>query len=597
MCGIVGYIGKQSASTKLVNLLKNLEYRGYDSSGVAIKELNEIRITKAEGKIANLERKIVPDNSAMGIAHTRWATHGKPTVTNAHPHSSHNSTWVVVHNGIIENFEELKKEIESSRGIRFRSDTDTEVIPQLLEYMNIPNNSIQTLIKVCNMLKGSYALACMNTFSNSIMLARQKSPLYVAQNSEEIIVASDPICFANKVDSYYSLGDNEFCEANNEGIVFYDSHGDIISKNKVQIDNFEANLGKQEYEHFMLKEICEIPDVLGRVAKVYSERNILQQFDANFMKKFNKIILVGCGTAYHASLMGAKYIERLARIDSQAFIASEFRYSCPIIDEHTLAIFVSQSGETADTLGAEELASSMGATTVALTNVLYSSLAKKVDIILPVCAGYEIAVASTKAYNAQVAVMYMLAKQLENIRFNKSVNYIQNIRELSGELIIPNDNKIKELGNTLVEVDKAFFIGRDFDYISAEESSLKLKEITYINSTAYPSGELKHGFLALIDKGTHLFVIATEKELLDKTLNGAHEAYTRGAKITLLTQLNIPSEKIDFVSNIIYLQPFNEELMPIISVIPFQLISYYTSVSKGINPDQPRNLAKSVTVE
>ena len=597
MCGIVGYIGHPSASKTLVTLLKNLEYRGYDSSGIAIKELNEIRITKAEGKIANLERMIVADNSTMGIAHTRWATHGKPTVINAHPHASNNSTWTVVHNGIIENYEQLKKEIEESCAINFKSETDTEVIPQLLEYMNIPNNPMLTLIKVCNRLKGSYALACMSTFTNSIMLAKQKSPLYIAQNNDEIIVASDPICFAGKVEKYYSLSDNEFCEASKNGIVFYNSQSEIINKVSIRLDDFEINLGKQKYDHFMLKEICEIPDVLNRVAKVYSERNILQKFDSDFLQRFNKIILVGCGTAYHASMMGARYIERISRFPAQAFIASEFRYSNPIIDEHTLAIFVSQSGETADTLGAEELASSMGATTVALTNVLYSTLAKKVDIILPVCAGHEIAVASTKAYNAQVAVMYMLAKQLENVLHHKNTHYIQNIRDLADKLNIPQGDILKEFSSTLIDEHMAFFIGRDFDYISSEEASLKLKEITYINSSAYPSGELKHGFLALIEKGTPLFVIATESGLLDKTLNGAHEAYTRGATITLITQLDIPKEKTGFISNIINLPQFDEELMPIISVIPFQLISYYTSVSKGINPDQPRNLAKSVTVE
>ena len=295
--------------------------------------------------------------------------------------------------------------------------------------------------------------------------------------------------------------------------------------------------------------------------------------------------------------MGEKYIEKFSRFNARAFVASEFRYSNPIIDSHTLAIFVSQSGETADTLAAEELARSMGATTIALTNVLYSSLAKKVDIVLPVCAGHEIAVASTKAYNAQITIMYMFSKHLENILNNNSFNYLDQIEKFSKQLKLPQIIELQKVVEDIVKEHSSFFIGRDMDYVTSEEASLKLKEITYINSTAYPSGELKHGFLALVEKDTPLFVIATEKELLDKTLNAAHEAYARGAKIILITQLDIEKEKCEFVHNLIKLQKFEEEIMPIVSIIVFQLISYYVSIEKGNNPDQPRNLAKSVTVE
>ena len=599
MCGIVGYVGHKSTGSRLINLLKNLEYRGYDSSGVAVQQNGKIYITKAEGKIANLEKIIENDEAMTGIAHTRWATHGKPTTINAHPHSSDNKDWAVVHNGIIENFETLKRDVEKGHGISFVSETDTEVVPQLLEYYSNPQTKyIDTLIDVCNMLEGSYAIACMNkNLNDHLLLAKKKSPLYVATNGEEILVASDPICFVNKVNEYYMLEEDEFCDASKEGIYFYNNKHENISKQLVKMDEIDEVVGKQEYSHFMLKEINEIPSVLKRIVKTYRDNNVMSQFSKEKMSQFNKIVLVGCGTAYHVALMGAKYIEKISRIDARAFVASEFRYVNPIIDEHTLCIFVSQSGETADTIAAQELAKSKGATTIALTNVLYSSLAKKVDIILPVCAGHEIAVASTKAYNAQVTIMYMFAKHLANVLQNKDFDYLAQIDDLAHSVKLPEKSELQQVAKEIVNEQMSFFIGRDMDHITSEEASLKLKEITYINSTAYPSGELKHGFLALVEKDTPLFVIATEKDLLDKTLNGAHEAYARGAKVILVTQLDVAPEKCEFVHDTIKLQNFDEDLMPITSIIAFQLISYYVSVERGYNPDQPRNLAKSVTVE
>lgn len=599
MCGIVGYIGHINTGTRLINLLKNLEYRGYDSSGVAVQTDDDIKITKAEGKIANLEKIIKPDNAFTGIAHTRWATHGKPTTINAHPHHSFNKDWVVVHNGIIENFEVLKKNIENTSNIKFISETDTEVIPQLLEFCMQENFSpIDTLIDVCNMLKGSYAIACLNkNLNNHLLLAKKKSPLYVASNGDEIFVASDPICFNNKVTQYYMLEEDEFCDASKDGIYFYNNKHEKIAKNLVDMDEIDELIGKQDYPHFMLKEINEIPSVLRRIVKIYRDSDAMLKFDKDMISRYNKIVLIGCGTAYHVALMGAKYIEKYARIDARAFIASEFRYTNPLIDEKTLCIFVSQSGETADTIAAEELARSKGATTIALTNVLYSTLAKKVDIVLPVCAGHEIAVASTKAYNAQVAIMYMFSRQLYNVLNSDNFDYLTQLENLAKTITLPDEKNLICIAEDLLNETMSFFIGRDLDYITSEEASLKLKEITYINSSAYPSGELKHGFLALIEKGTPLFVIATEKDLLDKTLNGAHEAYARGAKVILVTQLDIEAEKSKFVNNIIKLPQYEEDLLPIVSIIIFQLISYYVSVLKGNNPDQPRNLAKSVTVE
>ena len=595
MCGIVGYIGIKTTDQELVDLLKNLEYRGYDSAGIAYQFEGSIKTVKEPGKISNLENKILHEPSTCGIAHTRWATHGKPTKENAHPHMSQDCNWSVVHNGIIENFESLRKEIKS-HNINFLSETDTETIPQLLQlHSNSITSKIDTFIDTCKELIGSYAIACMHKdLKDTLLLAKKKSPLYVATTDDELFVASDPICFAGKATEYYALNEDEFCQANVKNLAFYDKDHNVVSKTPTKLGELNAFAGKNNYDHFMLKEIEETPSVLKRIVDVYSDNtlfNNLKDID------FNKIVIVGCGTAYHSGLMAAKYIEKFARVECRTYIASEFRYTDPLIDNKTLAIFISQSGETADTLAALELAKSKGATTIGLTNVTYSTLAKSVDHILPINAGPEIAVASTKAYSAQITIMYMLARFIQNLKQKTNFDYIEEVKNLANTLTLPNTQEIKELAARLIRENQAFFIGRDFDYITCEESSLKLKEITYINSTAYPSGELKHGFLALIDNGTYLFVIATNKDLLDKTLNGAHEAYARGGKIVLATQLNIPAHKTEFMDTLIKMPEYPEHLMPIVTTIFFQYLSYFTSIAKGINPDQPRNLAKSVTVE
>lgn len=594
MCGIVGYIGNKIADKELVDTLKNLEYRGYDSAGVAYQINNSINTIKAEGKISNLEDILKGEPATCGIAHTRWATHGRPTVTNAHPHVSTDKTWAVVHNGIIENYKELKNAIEDK--VNFVSQTDTEVIPQLLQ-VNSKNSAIDTFIDTCNALQGSFAIACMNkNIPNTLFLAKRKSPIFVCKNNNEVYVASDPICFAGKTKLYYTLDEDEFCIVSDKNIIFYNKNKTVITKKQVELNSFEESAGKGSYEHFMIKEIEENPQVIERIAQEYDSKNILSTLNLN-LDNFNKVILVGCGTAYHASLMGAKYIEKLARIEARAYQASEFRYSNPIIDNKTLFIFVSQSGETADTLAALELAKSNGCITLGLTNVLYSTLAKKVDLLLPTCAGREIAVASTKAYTAQISILYIFARYLQNLKFKTNQNYLDKLRHLGTTLKKPDLEQLKNIANELADKKFAFFIGRDLDYVSCEEASLKLKEITYIHTSANPSGELKHGFISLIEDNTYLFVIATNKDLLDKTLNGAHEAFARGAKIILVSQLDIPENSLDFVYKHIKLQNFDENLMPIVSIIPFQYLSYFTSIKKGNNPDQPRNLAKSVTVE
>lgn len=598
MCGVIGYIGDKIVDKELVDMLKNLEYRGYDSAGVAVMTDAEIELNKKEGKISNLEENLKNNkNAKMGIAHTRWATHGKPTETNAHPHISMDRNWVVVHNGIIENFGELKSEIEANSEIKFVSETDTEVVPQLLQYMYNGDN-ISTFIKVCSKLQGSYALLMMcKDDKKNMYLGKNKSPLYVAKGNNEVLIASDPICFVGRAEEYFAFEDEEFAVVNLNEIIFYNKVNKMIDKNTVKLTSNEASFGKKDYPHFMLKEINEVPEVLSRIVNTYLDSKPFEKIGQNLLQKINKIIFVGCGTAYHAGLMGANMVEKFARLESRTFVASEFRYSDPIIDDKTLAIFVSQSGETADTISALELAKSKGAVAVSLTNVLYSTLAKKSDYVLPVCAGPEIAVASTKAYTAQISILYMFAKYLEGIKNCKNINYLESIMKLSKELKMPNTADFDNIVDDLINQKNAFFIGRGLDYVTSEEASLKLKEITYINSQAYPSGELKHGFLALVESGTYVFVVATQKDLLDKTLNGAHEASARGAKIILASQYDIPKEKLKDVYAFVKLQKFEDELMPIVSIGAFQMLSYLTSIKKNINPDQPRNLAKSVTVE
>ncbi|MBE7082584.1 MAG: glutamine--fructose-6-phosphate transaminase (isomerizing) [Clostridiales bacterium] len=595
MCGITAYIGKNNVKKELLDSLKLLEYRGYDSAGMALQTANRIKIIRSVGNIANLEKSVNYSIKAnCGIAHTRWATHGKPSLENTHPHTSHDSTWTLVHNGIIENYAELKKQL--SPNVKFYGETDTEVIANLLAE-NKQSSPMQTLVETCNKMLGSFALACMHkSKKNTLFLARRKSPLYVAMQNNQTFVASDPACFVGKVENYYCLNDDEFCEATNKNLTFFNKNGEKIAKNSTKTENIDTFYSKNDFSHYMLKEINEVPDVLNRICKAYQDNNILSKFDAKFVNNFSSIMLVGCGTAYHAALMGEKYIEQLARIKCSSYIASEFRYSNPIIDEKTLCIFVSQSGETADTLACCELAKSCGATTIALTNVLYSSLAKMAHIVLPVCAGPEIAVASTKAYSAQIAILYMFANHLANITNNKKcLNYLNDINNLSKSLKI--NYNIDRLSKEISSQDKVFFIGRNFDYITCKEASLKLKEITYINTAEHPAGELKHGFLSLVDNSTILFVVATNKALLDKTLNGAHEAYSRGGKIVFVSQFDLPQEKTKDFYKVIKLKKHDELLMPIASISFFQLLAYKTSIAKNLNPDQPRNLAKSVTVE
>lgn len=596
MCGIVGYVGDKSAKHEILEMLKLLEYRGYDSAGIACLHKNKIENTKATGNISVLEKILQKDvKVSCGIGHTRWATHGKPNVKNAHPHLSQNKKWAVVHNGIIENYMEIKTYLKKEQGMKFISQTDSEVIAQLIQ--NQKQKGIEKIINVCKKLNGSYAIAVIcSEEKNTIYLAKKKSPLYVALGLKEKFIASDPICFASKTDSYFSLNDDEFCVVKQHSIKFFDINGTEIKKEKIKLNFIDKEVDKMGYSHYMLKEINETPKVLNDIVENYKRNGFFLQITKRLLSKINKFILIGCGTAYHASLFGENVIEKFLRKEARAYVASEFIYKEPILDNKTLCIFVSQSGETADTIKAVEYAKEKGCKTVAITNVTYSTLAKCVDFVLPVFAGKEIAVASTKTYTGQLAILYMLAKHMENIMYNKNNEYYSNILEIADKVLFSDTRILDKLTKNLIEKKEVFLLGKGLDYITAEEASLKLKETTYINSTAYPSGELKHGFLALIERGTIVFVLATQKELLTKSLNSAFEVSARGGEIVVVTNQRIKQYSKE-INDVVYLPDFDDEVMPIVATCFFQILSYSVSVKKGINPDQPRNLAKSVTVE
>lgn len=597
MCGIIGYIGKQKKTSEIVEVLKRLEYRGYDSAGVyGYGEENATEngwfMHKAVGNISNLE-KIIPASSKTknAIAHTRWATHGKPTTVNAHPHSSFTELWTIVHNGIVENYQELRKMLKHKP----ESQTDTVVVAEFLEEKKA--DSIQDFILCFKSIVGSYAIVAENKNKpNELFLAKNRSPLYASQNEDgDTLVASDPICFAGFSKSYYTFENGEFAHVQNGKISFFDAEGNAVCKKtcRLEIDSHSAE--KNEFPHFMIKEIMEQPEALLRQVKTFEDSEVLKKFDAKFIKKFNCIKFIGCGTAYNAGLVGSRYIEKLLGIKAYAEMASEFIYSEPVFaDKKSLFIFVSQSGETADTLSAHALAKSKGATTIALTNVLYSTLAKSADYVIPVCAGPEIAVASTKAYVCQLSALYMFACSLKNSTQGTSINYTQNIKRVAKEILNFDKNKIDRLAEWLKTKESVIFIGKDIDYVSSCEASLKLKEVSYIGTSNYPSGELKHGYLALVEEDTPLVVFAGNKKINQKTYNSASEAVSRGAMEILFT-----NEKIEETDKriVFYFSEQDELLLPMLTIAPVQYLAYKVSTLKGINPDQPRNLAKSVTVE
>lgn len=596
MCGIVGFVGKGNVPKTLFEMLKCVEYRGYDSSGIATNENGDIVVKKNIGEVDRLKPLLDGYSKAkVGIGHTRWATHGGVTISNAHPHVSEDKNWAVVHNGIIENYMELKKQLEMENGVHFASETDTEVVAQLLQKYAL-KDTLSTIKEVTDGLRGSYALAIINKNKNGeIFVTKRSSPLYVALGKFGGYVASDPTCFSGFCKEYYVLEDNEFACVSDNKIVFYDKKLKEKVKKSKSVNFSKSNVSLKKYAHHMQKEILETDKMLERILHEYVTKEAFKVIDNDKLKGVQNVVLVGCGTAYHAGLMGERFIEKFAHISSRTYIASEFRYMDVVIPKNTLAILVSQSGETADTLGAMEVLRKRGVITIALTNLEYSTLAKSCDYVFSLFAGAEKAVASTKAYTAQIAILYLFSKYLNSVKHGGY--HFQNCLEKAYPSIDYPKEYFMPLVEKIVKAKNVFFLGRDLDYITVTEASLKLKEISYINSSSYPAGELKHGFLALVDKDTLSIFLCTENSLLSKVLSNIHEVRARGGKTILITNLDVSIDAQKNVDEVIKIKSFADELMPITSIKFFQWLAYFTSTSLGINPDKPRNLAKSVTVE
>ncbi|MCT8976440.1 glutamine--fructose-6-phosphate transaminase (isomerizing) [Clostridium sp. CX1] len=609
MCGIVGYVGKRQAAPILVEGLSKLEYRGYDSAGVAIiDEAGNMNVSKCKGRLANLEGKLEqePVQGLIGIGHTRWATHGEPSDRNSHPHTNEKETISVVHNGIIENYMHLREWL-ISKGYKFYSETDTEVIPNLVDYF-YDGNLLDAVMKAVSKMEGSYALGVVSTYEpDKIVAVRKDSPLIVGVGAEENFIASDVPAILNQTRDVYYLNDKEFVVLTETGVEIYSAEGEKINKELHHVTWNADAAEKGGFEHFMIKEIHEQPKVIKdtMTSRIMPGKPVTLddiKITKEQIENIDKVYIVACGTAYHAGIVGKYVIERLARIPVEVDIASEFRYRNPIINDRTLMIVVSQSGETADTLAALREARAQGARVIAVTNVVGSSVSREADDVLYTWAGPEIAVASTKAYTTQLITMYMIGlffAQNRNTLTTEEIESIKNdmltLPEKVEETLNHKEVLQKFAANTYMHKDM-FFLGRGLDYAVAMEGSLKLKEISYIHSEAYAGGELKHGTIALIEPGTIVVALATQKSLYEKMVSNIKEVTTRGAKVLgLAVEGNTDVEKA--VESAIYIPEVQEVLLPVLSVVPLQLLAYYMAIQKGCDVDKPRNLAKSVTVE
>ena len=606
MCGIVGYIGRGNTKKIILQGLKTLEYRGYDSSGIALISRGDIVVEKKAGRIEKLEESMKGKDypSEIGIGHTRWATHGVPSDENSHPHYSMDKSVAVVHNGIIENYQNLRKELEG-KGFIFSSDTDTEVISQLIQD-TYNGDILDTVEKVIKRLEGSYAIGVIHKdHPNELICAREHSPLVIGIGNGENFIASDVSALLKYTKDVYYLEDGDIATLKIGSVEIFDRNKKPVSREKKHIEWNLEQATKCGYPHFMLKEIFEQPQVIKETfeKRVHNKKidfsDILTYED---IKNINKIYIVACGTAYHAGLQGQFAFQKIAKLEVFTDVASEFRYSDPFIDEKTMVIFVSQSGETSDTLAALKEAKAKKALTVAITNVVGSTISREAHKVIYTMAGPEIAVASTKAYTTQITIFYLFSLYIGKLKgvisdekYQEYLSDIENIPE-KVQRIIDNHEKIKFIAEYLKDKTNGFFIGRGLDYKVAVEASLKMKEVSYIHTEAFASGELKHGTIALIESGTPVIVIATQKNLLDKSISNIKEVKARGAYIITVGFEN--SESLKEVSDSFISLPLCDDLFSgFLSIIPLQLLAYYTSSLKGIDVDKPRNLAKSVTVE
>lgn len=607
MCGIIGYIGTKKAKPILINGLLRLEYRGYDSAGIATIENNGIKIMKEKGRIANLEAMdgINTLEGTIGIGHTRWATHGKPSATNSHPHYDNDNIFAVVHNGIIENYHELRKFLEENN-YTFFSDTDTEVIPNLINFYYKKEKDFLKAVKVaCDDLKGSFALEILCKFyPDNMIVVRQDSPLVIGKGLDENYISSDIPAILSFTKDFYFLNDREFAVLSRNNIVFYDNNLNKIEKPIKSIEWNTASAEKDGYDDFMLKEIYEQPNSIRETigSKLSENKIAFNDFEVSkdFLENINRIYIVACGTAMNAGLATKATFEKLCKIPTEVDIASEFRYRDPLIDKNTLCIFISQSGETADTIAALKSSKDKGAKTIAVANVIGSSITRESDYCIYTHAGPEIAVASTKAYTSQVVLLNILALYFAEVLDRVPLSEIDAIKKellelpKKAELALKNVAEVKDFANTVYKETDMFFLGRGLDYYVASEGSLKLKEISYIHSESYAAGELKHGPIALIENNVTVVGIITNPNLAPKTISNMQEVITRGAKTLVITNQKIDESQFFKVINI---PETSTCLSPILSIIPLQLLSYYISKEKGLDVDKPRNLAKSVTVE
>lgn len=597
MCGIMGYIGDENATEIIISGLEELEYRGYDSAGLAVCDGKEFRTAKVVGSPSGLRTEADGIKGKIGIGHTRWATHGAPTVANAHPHTSQSGLFTVVHNGIIENYAELRKEL-TENGFQFKSDTDTEVIAQMLEHLY--NGDLKgTVGAALSRFKGSYALAIMcRDYPDCIVCAKLSSPLFAGVSSDCVYLASDVSAIAAKSDRVFRVNDGEIGLLKKDGLKVFDLDGCRIRKSEIKLKSAERSSDKLGYKHYMLKEIMEQPAAIRRtLSEIIGETGRLK-FKGLHMTRaeinaLDHVVFVACGSAYHVGAVGAYACEQLFKRHSQAVIASEFRYMHPHLDEKTLVIIISQSGETADTLAAMRIAQEKGAKVIGIVNVENSTIAQECKNVVLTKAGREIAVATTKAYSAQLAVVYALAIRLAEadgaISRREAADLVEELKAIPDkiEAILSEPEKIKPFADTADRSGYICFIGRGVDYCAAMEASLKLKEISYIPCEAYASGELKHGTISLIDNDSLTVALCCVDELKSKTISNINEVKARNGRT-----ITVSSEGGD-----IPVPDAPDLFMPMLEVIPMQLLAYYTALKRGCPIDKPRNLAKSVTVE
>ncbi len=609
MCGIVGYIGPSEAAPFLIEGLTKLEYRGYDSAGIAVFDGHKINVEKSVGRLGILEKKIEHNQpkGQIGIGHTRWATHGRPSDVNSHPHTDCSGKFVVVHNGIIENYLILKEQL-IAKGHVFTSETDTEVVAHLVE--EYYKGDLEAAVKrVLSVIEGSYSLVFMTEHEpDKIICTKQDNPLVIGLGEGENFIASDIPAIISRTRKTYILSDGEMAIVTKDSVWVQNRQGVPVTKKVFEV-NWDAEAAeKGGYEHFMIKEIYEQPKAVretmsARLAKDDSAILLDElKWTKHDLKAFKKIFIVACGTAYHAGVVGKYYIEKLARIPVEVDIASEFRYRSPLVDENTLTIVVSQSGETSDTLAALKEAKRLGSRTLAVTNVVGSSIAREADNVIYTWAGPEIAVASTKAYTTQLVTMFLLATYMaglkETVASERIKELIKGLRNLPSQVheILEDVEPIKTFAQKYGFNEDVFFIGRSLDYAVALEGSLKLKEISYIHAEAYAAGELKHGTLALIIEGVPVIALATQSDVYEKTLSNIKEVKARDA-VVIGIALKGDDQIEKYVDHSIYIPSTDQLLAPILAVIPLQLLSYYAAVTRGCDVDKPRNLAKSVTVE